>query len=426
MTEAPYDTLIIGAGMAGLTAARTLAEAGQRVLVVEAQDRIGGRILTRHIHGETVEVGAEFVHGRPPELWALIEEAGLETTERDGTQLCFEAGALSDCSDDRDDIFKVLEGLELLTGPDLSFADYLAQHPVSADQRQQLIGFVEGFNAADHRLASAAALGRQQQAEDETEGDRSFHINGGYSQLPDFLAAKITSAGSTIRRSTPVRAINWQPGQVEAVTDSGILRAKRAIITLPLGILQSNAVPITPTPGNLPTLISKIQMGQVCRFTLIFRERFWADLQPQPAASALSFLFATTEMPPVWWTPHPATSAIITGWVGGPRSTPLLAHTPEALANQACETLARIFSLPDAHLHDLLLACETHNWQTDPYTLGAYSYIGTGGLNAPNEMTEPIANTLYFAGEHTDTTGHWGTVHAAIRSGHRAASQVLC
>src|SRR5271170_6738837 len=98
MTNGSQDVIIIGAGMAGLTAARALAEAGKKVLVIEAQDRIGGRIWTRHIGDEAIELGAEFIHGRPPELWALIEEAGLETYERDGAQLCFEDGNLSDCS----------------------------------------------------------------------------------------------------------------------------------------------------------------------------------------------------------------------------------------------------------------------------------------------------------------------------------------
>ena len=92
------DVVVVGAGMAGLTAARAMAKAGLKVLVVEAQDRIGGRIWTRHVGDEAIELGAEFVHGRPPELWALIEEAGLETYERDGSQICFEDGALSDCS----------------------------------------------------------------------------------------------------------------------------------------------------------------------------------------------------------------------------------------------------------------------------------------------------------------------------------------
>ncbi len=431
MTEAydHYDVLVIGAGMAGLTAARTLAEAGQRVLVLEAQDRIGGRILTRHLHGETVELGAEFLHGRPPELWALIDEAGLTTCERTGTQLCFDNGALTDCatsdSDDRGGIFHLLDELEHLTGTDLSFAAYLDQRAVDPQARGPIIGFVEGFNAADQHLASAAALGRQQQAEGAIEGDRSFHIVGGYSQLPYFLAAKFAAAHGTLRRNTLVRSIAWQPGHVEALTDTSTVRATRAIITLPLAILQANTVPIVPAPGNILTLAGQLRMGNVCRFTLVFRERFWATRPPQPAAGELSFLFATAEMPPAWWTPHPAISATLTGWVGGPRSAALIDFTPEALADKACAALARIFSLPEAEIHGLLLACETHNWQADPYSRGAYSYIATGGLDAPAKMAEPVADTLYFAGEHTDTTGNGGTVHAAVRSGLRAASQIL-
>src|SRR6266478_3298211 len=98
MTDNTHDVVVVGAGMAGLTAARSLAEAGLKVLVVEAQDRIGGRIWTRH-------VGAEFIHGRPPELWALIDEAGLETYERGGSQVCFEDGTLSDCSGAMEEVF---------------------------------------------------------------------------------------------------------------------------------------------------------------------------------------------------------------------------------------------------------------------------------------------------------------------------------
>src|SRR6201985_3084567 len=109
MTDRTYhDVVVVGAGMAGLTAARTLAEGGLKVLVVEAQDRIGGRIWTRRVGDETIELGAEFIHGRPPELWALIEEAGLETYERGGSQVCFEDGALSDCGDGMGEGFGVL------------------------------------------------------------------------------------------------------------------------------------------------------------------------------------------------------------------------------------------------------------------------------------------------------------------------------
>src|SRR6202041_3112723 len=170
MKDRTHDVVVIGAGMAGLTAARALAEAGLKVLVVEAQDRIGGRILTRHIGEEAIELGAEFIHGRPPELWALIDEAGLETYERGGAQVCFDHGALGDCGSEMDDMFAPLEKLKDFDGADVSFAEYLDREQAPVEKRGRMIGFVEGFNAADHRDVSAASLGAQQKAEDATEG----------------------------------------------------------------------------------------------------------------------------------------------------------------------------------------------------------------------------------------------------------------
>jgi monoamine oxidase len=116
---------------------------------------------------------------------------------------------------------------------------------------------------------------------------------------------------------------------------------------------------------------------------------------------------------------------VLTGWVGGPRSAALSGLTSDELAEKACSTLARIFNLEANQVRDLLLSCHTHDWSKDPFTLGAYSYVATGGLDASRQLSQPVANTLFFAGEHTDTTGSWGTVHAAIRSGLRAAQQIL-
>ena len=91
---------------------------------------------------------------------------------------------------------------------------------------------------------------------------------------------------------------------------------------------------------------------------------------------------------------------------------------------QSLYHLERIFGLQEK-IQALLKGCYTHDWQHDRFALGAYSYVATGGLDASRQMTEPVAETLFFAGEHTDITGHWGTVHAAMRSGLRAAEQVL-
>ena len=413
--------------MAGLTAARLLAEAGHRVTLLEAASRVGGRIHTLREGNEIIEFGAEFVHGKSPELWSLLEEeAGLETYELDGSHFAFEEGQLQ-ARDENQEANEALEKLESWTKPDLTFADYLTHHSLPDHQRETAIGYVEGFNAADHRIIGVAALALQQAAEESIEGYRIFRIRTGYDRLPQFLAQKVTQAGGHILLDTLVERIEWSRGhvRVEAKTKGQPARfeATQAVITLPLGVLQQKSVTFVPTPDALHEA-DRLRMGHARRFTLLFRERFWSQLQPA-ALNDLSFLFSFSSLPPVWWTPHPTQSNTLTGWVGGPRSEAFANFTAAQLGEAACTELARIFALDAAYLRNQLISCHTHNWQRDTLTYGAYSYVPAGAIDACSKMTLPASNTLYFAGEHTDTTGHWGTVHAAIRSGQRTAQQIL-
>ncbi len=420
------DVIVVGAGMAGLTCARALAERGLRVTVVESQSRVGGRILTRRIGNQTIELGAEFIHGRPPELLALIAEAGCSLSERTGQQIRFEHGRLTPQSDtDHNTSFDPLERLTTYPGDDLSFIDYLDREAFDEKTRQSSIGYVEGFNAADATEISSLALALQQRAEDANDGNRVFSLREGYDRLPEYLATRLRELGVDLRLGCPVSAINWRPGEVQLTTPEGPLRASKCVITLPLGVLHARTVRFDPEPACLEAATQALRMGDVCRFTLLFGRAFWQLCEPQPEMQHLSFLFAFEETPPVWWTTHPEPAPTLTGWVGGPRSTSLLAQSDTTLARSACDTLATLFLLEPGWVWEQFLSFHRHDWTADPWSRGAYSYVAVNGLTASKTLSQPVDKTLFFAGEHTDISGHWGTVHAALRSGLRAARQIL-
>ena len=418
-----FDVVVIGAGMAGLTAARTLAERGLAVCVVEAQDRVGGRILTRRVGETVIELGAEFVHGRPPELWALIEEAGLSVYGRYGSMIRSDGGGRL-VEDNEDEQFAVLEDLEDYSGADCGFMEYLDRLEVGEPERGVIVGYVEGFNAADARDASVMALGVQQKAEDEIEGDRVWRVREGYDRLPEYLARRVRESGGEIILGTTVEGIRWERGAVEVVcSEAGSVFGRRAVVTVPLGVLQSGGVKFMPEPGNRMEIVRRLRMGQVARFTLLFRERFWDGMAGQPEElGEMSFLFSFGETPSVWWTSHPEVDRTLTGWVGGPRSAELAGMSADELGERACEVLGRIFG---TDVREMLVGCHTHDWGSDAWSRGAYSYVPAGEIDSPRALGVPVEKTLYFAGEHTDVTGHWGTVHAAMRSGLRAAEQIL-
>ena len=200
--------------MAGLAAGRALAEAGATVTIVEARNRVGGRIHTLRTSGETFELGAEFVHGLPPELWQVIREANFRTEELAGKKVCCQHGELTDCGQQWEQDFERIERLKEWKEPDCSFAEYLTRSNIEGEQRQHLVSYVEGFNAADHQTIGVASLAKQQAAEDAIEGGRLFRLCEGYSQIPEFVADQFRRHSGDMLLNAPVQSVAWRPGEV--------------------------------------------------------------------------------------------------------------------------------------------------------------------------------------------------------------------
>jgi monoamine oxidase len=444
--RAIYDVIIVGAGAAGLAAGARLAQAGQRVALLEARERIGGRIFTRHLPAAEgraplcVELGAEFIHGLPSATWSLVGQAKLSAYELEGSELSFVNGNWTPPMNQpaMRVIADMMKWLEARPGCDMSFAEYQAAAPADAATDAAAAHYVEAFNAADRHRIGIAALAAQQRAEDVIETDRLFHVAEGYDAVMEFLAAQFRAAGGELALGTPVRRIDWQRGSVRIDgVDGKELRARQALITVPLGVLQADTIAFAPAPGEILAQARCLAMGEVVRVTLLFRERFWRDRRAPSIPEGvrrkladLSFLFTPAEVPPTWWTPNPTPTPMLTAWVGGPKATELRRSIaaegdPLALPRRCLATLARVFELSFAELQSLLVSWHEHDWSADPYSRGAYSYVPAGALDTPTKLTAPVEETLYFAGEHTDITGHWGTVHAALGTGVRAAEQML-
>jgi len=439
-----HDVLIVGAGAAGLAAARVLTAAGLRVAILEARDRIGGRICTAHeslpgVGQVPIELGAEFVHGLPASSWNLIREARLDSYELDGSQLCFEDSRLQHCRREHAHTFEVLESMALWLQSqpprtDMSFDQYLRINPPPPAIAERAAAYVEGFNAADRNIVGIAALAEQQRAEDSIQGDRIFHIRGGYEQLTRFLCRESLAQGGNLLLNHRVEAVRWRPRQVHLygkdITGHAFeLAADQLLCTLPLGVLNANTVSFEPALPEVVESAARLRMGCAHRVSLLFRSKFWTEspqLQAHPdlqqELESLSFLFARDTGWPTWWTGAPDPAPILTAWAAGPKAARL---DRSKMAENAVEDIARIFSLSRAQLRQDLLSAHYHDWQTDPYSLGAYSYVPAGAIDASQTLSQPRAETLFFAGEHTDLEGHWGTVHAALNSGLRAAAQIL-
>jgi monoamine oxidase len=415
-----HSVLVIGAGVAGLAAARRLTEAGLQVTILEARNRLGGRIHTLHDSTLAIplELGAEFVHGQPEEIWEIVREKKLVLGSLEANNWCHDHNVLRQCNDFWAKWKKVAGKIRnTKVYPDMSFCDFIRDLDADEETKRIAIAFVEGFNASRADRISLESLRLAQQASDEVSGDTPYRILGGYDHVVRWLSSFETEPKPDINLNTVVHDVEWRPGYVRV----NQFEAEQVVVTVPLSVLQANIVNFHPQLPEKTEAAQKLVMGHVIKVILCFNSRFWEER----GIGNLAFLHALDQKFPTWWTTHPVASPVLVGWAGGAAAEELAGLDDDELINVAVESLAHALKMRPRTLMCELQTELVADWQSDPFSLGAYSYIPVGATRAPWALAEPVANTLFFAGEATNIEGHFGTVHGAIATGYRAANELL-
>ena len=416
--------LIVGAGMAGLTAANELSRAGVRVTILEGRERAGGRIHTvpSRTGNMPVELGAEFVHGEKNETWEIIRAAKLKTQEVPNRHWQVSNATLTENLQFWEQLQKVSERIDP-SRPDQNFQSFLHRQAGLEESTKWLAKeYVEGFHAAPPDRMSIRALAKAEAAAQRDGGTRQFRLALGYSHIVQWLLTQLISRRVTISYSTVARLIRWERGKVEieAQTPNGTrtFSAERAIVALPLGVLKERGearMVFEPALSEKEEPLRSLEMGTVVKVTLQFRSRFWP-------VENFGFVHSNDPSLPTWWADE--RGDVLTGWAGGPRAERLSPQGRDTILAEAVRALSGIFQVEREKIQDLMVADHMHDWLNDPFARGAYSFTPAGMIEMPKRLAAPVADTLFFAGEATDFEGEQGTVHGAITSGKRAAKEI--
>jgi monoamine oxidase len=406
--------VVVGAGAAGLAAARALADAGRRVTILEARDRIGGRVWTDRTFGPVpVERGAEFIHGARADTWDLVRQAGLHAepfARWSGRRVALGNGRLAGpwllrTRPDLRRIFTLEEQIATYRGPDCSLAEWLQARDFSPLAAHIAEIRLAHSNCATSATISVAELAHELRIADKGPGD--YHILEGYDRALAPLAV-----GLDIRQGTPVTTIRWAEAGVQLETTRGEFQARAVVVTLPLAILKAGAVGFDPPlPESKRQAIAALAMAPALKLLLRFEQPFWDR--------DMTFLTAGDPVP-VWWTVRPD-MPLLTGFVTGPRAARLAAYGPDGALERGRAALDALFAGAASRL---FAAGQMVDWAADEWARGGYSAVPPGAHGQRAALATPVG-ALHFAGEATVFANNPATVHGAIHSGVRAAQEIV-
>lgn len=416
-------------------AAYELAAKGVPVIVLEARDRIGGRIHTIYdeVSGNPLELGAEFIHGDAPLTRKLMKQAAMSRIKSEGDMWQTRGGMLKRNAEliEHWGLFrKKLKELKT----DRTINEFL-QEQFGEDEykslRESVRNYASGYDTADPETASALALAKEWLSE---QGDEHYRTNNGYQRLVNYIAEELVIKGGQIYTGQDVKELVWLNNRVTAITSKGeTFTGIKGIITLPINVLmaettEQGALTFSPALPAINAALKHMGMGAVIKVLLRFSEAFWKREEITKMAGKSmerANIILSQEAIPTWWTQYPGTLPLLTGWLGGPAANEMKHTSDEDLLEAAMSSLASIFKMDTDSLKGLLISWKVINWTADPYARGSYTYATVDTELARKVLMTPIDDTLYFAGEALYDGAEMGTVEAALDNGKRVAEGIL-
>nr|WP_255563085.1 NAD(P)/FAD-dependent oxidoreductase [Homoserinimonas sp. OAct 916] len=426
-----FDTVIIGAGVSGLTVARLLAQAGQRVVVLEARDRVGGRTWTERSGSFTCDRGASWIHGIDDNrLTAVVHDFGMRTVE-------FTVGSYQ--PDGRPIAYYDPAGKRLNDGAIREFADDVRNFDlhlaVSIDASEVGSTYLEAIEATLARLVwepdraervREFLLHRSEEQYGVWAGDLDAHgldddiVDGDEVVFPDGfdqLSANLAE-GIDVRLEHVVTRVARSAGRATVSSNQGEFAASNVVVTVPIGVLKSGTLAFDPPlPEWLTSAISGFEMNSFEKVFLRFPTRFWDKdvyaIRQQGDAGT-------------WWhswydlTALDGVPTLLT-FAAGPSAIETREWCDDRIVESVLQSLRGLYGERVVQPDQVLVT----DWQSDPYSRGSYAYMKPGSTPGDHDLlATPVDGVLHFAGEATWTEDP-ATVTAALRSGHRAAENIL-